>query len=399
MIQEQINVRAWGDRGQAFQEFVGGKDQVARAVMPRVAECADDAAVGEAREPLLRERRTQEVSAESFEPEPVVGADGAIGMEIETLKVGVAGADRPHPRGIGCVADAQHGCAGTVAKRRATADGGGAELREHGGIGGERIGRDVGRVLRGEHATPSEQTPDAGADRREQVRHVAIGRRWRGIEAHGAVRRGRKHALQQARVIVNVELEAAAKTLDRGDCAAPAITDPASAPASALEAEERAGIDREHGATEGVIPRQAIAERMRERAHPLPHRDVRQDVVDEFRGTGCHSPAPATRTKTAPFARKRHARLGVTAVALKARKPPGPNSAVQEAAELLLEKGGESGGIGAGGGGEKGFQVLAHHLMEHGAFRVARRVPQGRNGGRAVVAGGGLSKRGHETAS
>jgi hypothetical protein len=80
-----------------------------------VAEGADDAAVGEARETLLREWWTQEVAAESFEPGAVVGAHGAIGVKIKTFEVRVARADGPHPRGIGRVADAQHGCAGTVA--------------------------------------------------------------------------------------------------------------------------------------------------------------------------------------------------------------------------------------------------------------------------------------------
>jgi hypothetical protein len=54
-------------------------------------------------------------------------------VKIKTFEVRVARTDGPHPRGIGCVADAQHGCAGTVAERRPTADGGSAELREYGG--------------------------------------------------------------------------------------------------------------------------------------------------------------------------------------------------------------------------------------------------------------------------
>jgi hypothetical protein len=36
-----------------------------------------------------------------------------------------------------------------------------------------------------------------------------------------------------------------------------------------LEAEEHASVDRQHGATEHVIPGEAITERMREREHPL----------------------------------------------------------------------------------------------------------------------------------
>ena len=321
MADHQIDAWAWSDRGQALQEFVRGKDQVARAVMPRVAERAENAAVGEAREPLLREWWAQQVAGEALEPETVVGTHSAIRVEIETLEVGMAGADGPHPRGIGRLADAQHGCAGTVAKRRSTANGGGAELREHGGIGGERIGLDVGRVLRGEHAAPSEQTQDAGADRREQARHVAIGRRWRGSEAHGAVRRGRKHAVENEGMEMDVGLEAAAKPLNRGDGSASTIDDAPAPRAPTLEAEERAGVDAQYGAAEDVIPRQAIAERVREREHPLAHGNMRQDVIDQFRRPGGHAPTSAARTKPAAFTRKRRERFGVTAVALKTAKP------------------------------------------------------------------------------
>ena len=71
-----------------------------------------------------------------------------------------------------------------------TADGGGAELREHGGIDGEWIGLDILGAIRREHAPPSQETQDVGADRRQQAGHVAIGRRWSGMEARGAVRHG-----------------------------------------------------------------------------------------------------------------------------------------------------------------------------------------------------------------
>ena len=105
-VDQQIDARARRNRGQAFQEFVRGEDQVARAVMPRAPKRADDAAVGAPRETLLRERRTQQVANEALEPGTVVGADGTIGVEIEAFEVGVPGVDRPHPRGIGRAADA-----------------------------------------------------------------------------------------------------------------------------------------------------------------------------------------------------------------------------------------------------------------------------------------------------
>ena len=63
-----------------------------------------------------------------------------------------------------------------------------------------------------------------------------------------------------------------------------------------LEAEERAGVDREHGATERVIPRQAIAKRVRQAEHPLADGDMRQDVIDELRRPGGHAPTAAARS-------------------------------------------------------------------------------------------------------
>ena len=64
----------------------------------------------------------------------------------------------------------------------------------------------------------------------------------------------------------------------------------------------------------------------------------------------------------------------MTAVALETRKAPGPDAAVQEAAELLLEERGKSTAIPACSGCEERLQVLAHHLVEDGALRVAGRV-------------------------
>jgi len=55
-------------------------------------------------------------------------------------------------------------------------------------------------------------------------------------------------------------LESAAEALNRGDRSAPAIDDATPAPAPPFEAEERAGVDREHGVAERVIPGEAIAD-------------------------------------------------------------------------------------------------------------------------------------------
>ncbi len=95
--------------------------------------------------------------------------------------------------------------------------------------------------------------------------------------------------------------------------------------------------------------------------------------------------------------RKGHQRFSVTSLALKARKASRPESTVEEGAELLLQEGRNSGGIGADGGGEEGFEVLAHDLVKDGSCRVAGRVPEGCAGGSPLAARNGLPMCAHET--
>jgi len=160
-------VRARRDGRQAFQEFVRRKNQVPRAVVPGARERTDDAAVGEAREPFLRQRRAQEVAAQPFEPGPIVGGNGAIGMEIEALEVRMAAPDGRDPGRIRVPADAQDGRAGPFPEGRSPTDGGRGQLREHGRGVGEGIGREVGRLVGSEHTPAPQQAKDTGADGRK----------------------------------------------------------------------------------------------------------------------------------------------------------------------------------------------------------------------------------------
>lgn len=112
MVQNQVDVRSRGQGCQAFQEFVGRKDQMAGAVVPGARERADEATVGEAGEPVLRQRWAQEVATQPFEPSAIVGGDRAIGMEIEALEVRVAAPDGRDPGRIGFPTDAEDRRAG-----------------------------------------------------------------------------------------------------------------------------------------------------------------------------------------------------------------------------------------------------------------------------------------------
>jgi len=129
-----------------------------------------------------------------------------------------------------------------------------------------------------------------------------------------------------------------------------------------------ARVHGEDGAPQRVIPRELVAQAMRQRQHPLADRHGTQDRIDEVCGAFGHAAAPATGTHPT-FARKRDQALGVARVASKASEAPGPDAACNEVAELPLDEGRQAVAAGAlGGGAEKGGEMLAHDLVEHGVL-------------------------------
>jgi len=60
-----------------------------------------------------------------------------------------------------------------------------------------------------------------------------------------------------------------------------AVADPARASGPRVEGEDGTGIHAQHRAGQRVVPGQAVAEAVRQRKHPLAHRDPREHGVDE----------------------------------------------------------------------------------------------------------------------
>ena len=158
-------------------------------------------------------------------------------------------------------------------------------------------------------------------------------------EAERAGRVGREDAVEDERMKVHVEIQRAPEALDGGDGAAPTVRDAALTRPAAVEAQESARVDREHGATEPMIPGEQVAQAMREAQHPLPDRDGRQHVVDEMRGALGHAPAAAARADGARLARKRHEALGVAGIAPEPGEAAAPDATREEVAELLFDEG------------------------------------------------------------
>ena len=62
-------------------------------------------------------------------------------------------------------------------------------------------------------------------------------------------------------------------------------------------------------ATHCMVPRQAVAQPIRQGEPPVADRHVWQPCVDEGRGALRHPPTPTARTDAAPLTRERHATL------------------------------------------------------------------------------------------
>ncbi len=102
------------------------------------------------------------------------------------------------------------------------------------------------------------------------------------------------HAVEGECVEVDVEVQRAAETLDRGHGANLGKTNAGLEAATQQEAEHRAHEDVPHSPAEIAVEGDLVPQSDRHREHPLPHWNVRQHAIDidEVR-RGRRHPAPA----------------------------------------------------------------------------------------------------------
>ena len=135
-----------------------------------------------------------------------------------------------------------------------------------------------------------------------------------------------------------LEVQSAPESLDHRHGAGVAAAKASATCASSLERQQDARVDREHGATELVVPREEIAEPMGQAQHPLAYRNMRQDAVHETRGALGHTPAPAARAEAAALAGKGHEPLEGAVPTAEPRKAMRQHAAREEISELLLHE-------------------------------------------------------------
>ena len=274
-------------------------------------------------EPVLRHRWSQGVPTEPFETLSVVGGDPHAGIEVESLLARVTAPESGHRVLAKLVLD-WHRPAGTCALARSGAE---RERPLHGRprhTGQHRrvlcpLVRRAGPLVAVAQAPAFEQTPDARHDRGEHIRDIRRREQRRRTEAYVGTVSG-KHSVDDERVTMNIQIHRPAEALDDRDGTAPAVHDPSQVSHVAQETEHGPNGNTHDGATQVVIPRQPIAQAMRKRQDPLPHRHRREHVVHHVRGAFRHPSPAAARAGRPPFARKRDEPIQPTVITAKTRK-------------------------------------------------------------------------------
>ncbi len=199
---------------------------------------------------------------------------------------------------------------------------------------------------------------------------MVVGWGFDSCEPKRAVGFSNEDPVDRKRVEVDVEIERATKALDDGHRPRSSLRVPRRLGPFPVEAEQRARIDRKDGAAKFVIPREAIAKLEREAQHPLANGHVREDMIDEMRGTLGHPAPPAARAETTTFAGERNQTVRATACTPKAREPMRKHSAANEALKLTLDEQGDTAFVVTLLELPKeGLEVLADDAVQHSVLR------------------------------
>jgi hypothetical protein len=104
-------------------------------------------------------------------------------------------------------------------------------------------------------------------------------------------------------------------------------------------AQARAGEDAAQGETQDARDQRGFAREQkagppRQRQHPLAHRNVRQDAIDQVRGSALHSSRRAGRTDPTGLARERDEQLVAAGDAAHASESVGENAAPEVSLEV-----------------------------------------------------------------
>ncbi len=194
--------------------------------------------------------------------------------------------------------------------------------------------------------------------------HVFGLRGRKSHEVSGAMRRSRVDTVEHERMEVGREVQSRPEALDERDRAALRLANSEERScSSSLVRKDGAQEGPQHVARESRVPGTAIPERMGQREHPLPDRDLGQHPVDEV---GCgvgHAAAATGRTEAAALTREGHEPVVAAGVAVDTEESVGQYSALHIASELALDEPSDGGALPSGSGKERD-ELRANHFVE-----------------------------------
>ena len=161
------------------------------------------------------------------------------------------------------------------------------------------------------------------------------------------------NAVQEQRVIVEVQLQVASSAVDDHHRAPPRICDARLAAEPSVAAVDLPLRDAPQGKALVVIEGEAHPQRERQREHPVPDADVRQHAGHEIARRLRHPASEAARTEPASLARERHHAGELAPLAFVPGAATGKHATIDVALEFIAHelrqqmRGEEGGEVGA----------------------------------------------------
>jgi hypothetical protein len=189
----------------------------------------------------------------------------------------------------------------------------------------------------------------------------------------------REYAVEHQGVDVDVQIERPPESLDDRDGASARLLQAGGARVVPQQAED--GFKKDGGdlAAPVVVPREPVPQPVRETQHPLPDRDVREDVIHQMRGAFGHAAATAARTQCPPFARERHEPVEAAVAATKPREPARQEPAPEEVPKRPIDKLRHTLAVAHPGRlRQERLEVILHNPVEHAGGGATWFVARGR---------------------
>ena len=136
---------------------------------------------------------------------------------------------------------------------------------------------------------------------------------------------------------MNIEIGSGTKALDEGDGASLSL---GMGQAGLVDHKGRQGAvnDLQHRREQVRLGGKQMPQRDRKRDHPLAHRHVRNDLLNQVGRGFCHATGATGWAKPSPFTGERHPLFMGAVPTSQAQKPMHENAAFQKRLELVLDK-------------------------------------------------------------